>query len=136
MTAPSQLNNQFPIIDVYAPGRDITGIAAAPVNTYTFLAIAGPRDPATGALSVTTATAAGPVCGVCKYSGNTGDLVGVARGNARVVWVTTGAALTAGQQVEVGTGGTAVPLATGGTAVGYAIDTAAAAGVLAPISLY
>lgn len=127
------LNTQLPIIDVFSPGRDLTGVSTTTVVPFTFLAIAGARD-SSGALKVTTATAAGQTCGVCKYGVDAGQLTGIARGNARVVWVTAGAAITAGQQVQVGAGGTAVPL-TSGAAVGYAIDTAAS-GALAAISLY
>jgi hypothetical protein len=57
----------------------------------------------------------------------------MARGNSRVTYVTAGAAITAGTDVQVGEDGKAVP-ATDGVVVGYAV-TGAANGTDAEISL-
>ena len=55
-------------------------------------------------------------------------------GNSRVVKVTTGAALTAFQEVQAGAAGVAIPLAAG-VKLGYALTSAANA-TDAEISLY
>jgi hypothetical protein len=120
-------------LGVYEPGEDITGVATAAVTAKTFLAISGDRD-VNGSLSVAPATAAGRIAGVAKNTAPIGGLVGISRGGGRVVYVTTSAAVTAFQQVQVGAGGTAVPGASG-VAVGYAL-TSAASGADAEISLY
>ncbi len=118
-------------IDVYNPGRDITGRAASKVETSRFLAIAG--DVTAGVVAVAHAAAGGRVAGVAKYGAEAGELVGLARGNSRVVRVAAGASITAFTEVEVGPDGKAVPAAAG-KVVGYAI-TSATAGSLAAISL-
>jgi hypothetical protein len=71
---------------------------------------------------------------VSKYDAAVGDLVGVARGNSRVTYVTAGANIAAFAEVEVGTNGQAITKASG-IAVGYAV-TAATSGGDAEISLY
>lgn len=117
---------------VYEPGRDITGRASAAVTGKRFLKISGNRA-ASGNISVAHADAAGRVCGVSKYDAASGEIVGVARGNSRVTYVTADGALAAFDQVEVGTAGKAKKFASG-VAVGYAL-TAAADGADAQISL-
>lgn len=119
-------------IGVYNPGRDLTGKAAAAVTGKRFLKISGDR--AGGNIAVEHADAAGRVAGVSKYNAASGELVGIMRGSARVVYVTAGAAISAFAEVEVGADGQAVPLATG-TPVGYAI-TGAESDADAEISLY
>lgn len=119
-------------VDVYEPGRDITGRASAAVTGKRFLAITGNRS--NGNIAVAHATAAGRVCGVSKYDAASGEIVGVARGNSRVTHVTADGAIAAFAEVEVGTAGKAKALASG-KAVGYAL-TAAADGADAEISLY
>lgn len=119
-------------IDVYGPGRDITGRATADVTAKRFLAIT--RNETDGNLAVAHATAGGRVCGVSKYDTESGDLVGIARGASRIVRVTAAAALAAFAEVQVGPDGKAAPL-TDGSPVGYA-TTAAAADTDAHISLY
>lgn len=123
-----------PTASVYAPGADITGVATAAVSANTFLAITADRAGASGNISVGPATAAGRVCGVAKNDAVAGALVSIARGNSRVVKVAAGGAITAGAEVEVGTGAKAVALASG-KAVGYVISTVASGG-LAEVSLY
>ncbi|GGL09690.1 capsid cement protein [Nocardia jinanensis] len=118
-------------IDVY-DGRDVTARASAAIAASTFVAISGARS--AGLLTVATATAGGRTAGVAKYDAASGELVGLARGNARILRIVAGANLTAGAEVEVGTAGKAIPKASG-VAVGYAVDTATT-GALAAISLY
>lgn len=126
-------------IGVYEPGKDISGRATTAVIGKRFLKITGDR--ARGNLAVGHADAAGRVCGVSKYDAPAGDVVGVARGNSRVTFVTAAAPIAAFAQVEVGPAGQAITLVlattttTPGVAVGYAV-TAAASGADAEISLY
>lgn len=121
-------------VGIYEPGRDLTGKASAAITGKRFLAITGNRDAGTGTITVAHATAGGRVCGVSKYDAAVGDLVGVARGNSRVTYVTAGANIAAFAEVEVGTNGQAITKASG-IAVGYAV-TAATSGGDAEISLY
>ncbi|GJO43098.1 hypothetical protein DSM43518_04571 [Mycobacterium marinum] len=120
-------------ISVYSPGQDITGEAGGSVTARTFLKINGDRTSG-GNISVVTATAAGRVCGVAAGDAASGELVTIARGNSRVVKVTTAGIIAAGAEVEVGSAGKAVTLDSG-VAVGYAM-TGAASGADAEISLY
>lgn len=121
------------LIGIYEPGQDITGRATANVTGKRFLKISGNRG-AGGNISVAHADAAGKVCGVAKYDAPSGEIVGVARGNSRVVEVTAEGAIAAGADVEVGTAGRAKTIAAG-KAVGYAL-TGAVDGADAEISLY
>lgn len=119
-------------LGVYEPGRDITGRASANVTGKRFLKISGNRS--SGNVAVAHADTAGRVCGVSKYDAASGDIVGVARGNSRVTFVTAAANIAAFAEVEVGANGQAVTK-TSGVAVGYAV-TAATSGGDAEISLY
>ena len=111
-------------IPLYQPGKHITAAVATAVTGKTFVDISGATlNPATGALiSVAPATAAGKVLGVAAFDAAVGAQV-LAIGEG-VVPVTAGAAITAGAEVEVGTGGKAITLASG-KAVGRALTTAA-----------
>ena len=120
------------LVDIYKPGTDITGRASAAVTGKRFLKISGDRSG--GNIAVAPATAGGRTCGVAKYDAASGAVVGIARGNSRVVPVTADGAITAGAEVEVGTAGKA-KAKNSGVAVGYAL-TAAADGADAEISLY
>jgi len=119
---------------VYEPGQNITATTSAAVTSRTFVAVTGNRSSTHGTITVGPATAAGRIAGVAARDTASGRQVTLHRGGGRVTFVTTSAAVTAGQEVEVGTGGTAVPKASG-VAVGYAL-TAAASGADAEISLY
>lgn len=121
------------LIGVYEPGQDITGRASANVTGKRFLKISGNRG-AAGNIAVAHADAAGRACGVAKYDAPSGEIVGVARGNSRVVEVTAEGAIAAFAEVEVGTAGRAKTIAAG-KAVGYAL-TGAVDGADAEISLY
>lgn len=114
------------------PGTDVTGQATAAITGKRFVGISG-NILADGSLSLAPAAAASRAVGVAKYDAAVGEKVGVYRGARMVVPVTAGAAITAGQAVEVGTLGQAIPLAAG-IAVGYA-ETAAASGADARICL-
>lgn len=120
-------------ISVYAPGADLTAEATSAVTAKRFVAISGDRTSG-GNIAVAPATAAGRVAGVAKADAASGDLVGVARGNSRVVKVTADGSLTAFAEVEVGTAGKATAHSAG-VAVGYAL-TGASDGDDAQISLY
>lgn len=118
---------------VYDPGSDITAEATATVTARTFLAISGNRVSG-GNIAVTTATAAGRVCGVAGNDAASGGLVTLVRGNSRVVKVIADGSISAFAEVEVGTAGKAKAKASG-IAVGYAL-TGASSGAVAEISLY
>lgn len=118
--------------DVYDPGRDITGRATANVTGKRFVKITGNRSG--GNIAVAHCADGDRSCGVAKYDAASGDIVGLARGKDRVVRVTAGANLTAGQEVQAGAAGVAI-VAAAGAKLGYAI-TAAANGADAEISLY
>lgn len=120
----------IPNVRVYAPGADITAEATATVIGRRFVRISGNRA-AGGNLSVAHATAAARAFGVARHDATTGELVSIARGG--VVKVTTGAAIAAGADVEVGTDGKAITKSAG-VAVGFAI-TGAASGADAEIAL-
>lgn len=109
--------------DRFNPGTDLTAVAAVDVTGKTFVAYAGPMR--NGNIAVRPAAAGEPVAGVAKYDAKTDQLVGVARGSARVITVTTEVALKAGDPIEVGDGGRATK-ATTGTVVGWAADDAEA----------
>lgn len=120
------------MIDVYKPGIDITGRASAAVTGKRFLKITGNRTG--GNIAVAPCAAGDRSCGVSKYDAASGDTVGVARGKDRVVHVTCGADLAAGQEVQAGAAGVAI-VAAAGAKLGYAL-TAATNGTDAEISLY
>lgn len=119
-------------IGVYEPGRNLSGRASAAVTGKRFLKISGNRNG--GNIAVAHADAAGRIAGVAQYDAASGDLVGIARGNSRVTFVTAGGAIAAFDEVEVGAAGVAIKKASG-VAVGYAV-TAVTSGGDAEISLY
>lgn len=109
--------------DRFNPGTDLTAATTAQVDGKTFLKYSGAMK--SGLIQVATADAGGAVAGVAKYDAETNDLVGVARGNSRILTVTAGGALAAGDAVAVGTSGKAVKATSGALVVGYAVDDAA-----------
>jgi hypothetical protein len=117
---------------VYDPGQTITGVASAAVTGKRFIKISGDRSG--GNVSVAPCASGDRSCGVAVTDANTGELVRIARGNSRVVKVTTGAALTAFQEIQAGAAGVAIPLAAG-VKLGFALTSAANA-TDAEISLY
>lgn len=125
---------------------DITVQASAAVTGKRFVAPSANRTggpglstSATNVYVVAHAAAAAKPAGVSVYDAPSGGLLGIIGTPGRIVPVTAGAAITAGQQVEVGTAGQAVPLAvapaTPGQAAGLAM-TGAAIGAAAEIKLY
>jgi hypothetical protein len=109
-----------PAMPLYEYGKNVSCRATANVTGKRFVAISG-----NGVLpnpSAAHATAAGRVFGVSGYDVPSGDRFPVVRKG--VVPVTAGAALTAGQEVEVGAAGVAVVKAAG-VAVGVVLFDAA-----------
>lgn len=104
---------------LFVDGDVVTGLTTAAVTGKRFLGISGDRD-AFGMIKVAPATAALRAFGVAGYDAGSGATVPVIREG--IVPVTAGGSITAGAEVEVGTGGKAVTLATG-KAVGYAVGT-------------
>lgn len=121
-----------PLHDIYNPGTDITAVASAAITGKTVVKIAGPMK--SGLLQVAPAAAGDAAIGIAKYDVAPGEQVGIARGAGRIVTITAGAAITAGQEVETGADSTITPLANG-KAIGIAVDNADS-GSDAKISLY
>uniref|UniRef100_UPI001F4AFBF1 capsid cement protein n=1 Tax=Klebsiella pneumoniae TaxID=573 RepID=UPI001F4AFBF1 len=90
------------------------------VTGSTFVGVSATRDAATGLVKVATATAAAKAFGVASADIASGATGLIHRGG--ILFVTAGGSITAGAQVEVGSGGKAVTLASGG-AVGTALGT-------------
>ncbi|MFW0787629.1 DUF2190 domain-containing protein [Gordonia sp. CPCC 206044] len=109
-------------VDVYGPGHDVTAFTTADIQQSHFAQIDGDLT-GEGVLTVAPADPGGRIAGVAKYDGDAGTLIGLARGNSRIVRVVAGASVTAGDDVEVGPDGTAVPH-TDGVVVGYSVNTA------------
>jgi hypothetical protein len=107
---------------LFRPGADITCLTTGVVTGCTFVDISATRDTATGLIKVVTATAAGLTFGVASYDAASGARVPVVRGKGSIVPVLCGGAITAGAEVEVGSGGKAVTIASG-KARGRAIET-------------
>ena len=104
---------------LFRPGAEVTGLAAAGVTGKRFLTATGRG--LDGGIKVATATQGDKAFGVAAYDAGSGATVPVLRGG--IVPVTAGGAISAGDQIEVGTDGKAVKLASG-VAVGQAIETA------------
>jgi hypothetical protein len=129
-------------IAYYDDAKTLTAVAEAAVTGCRFVNVSDPQDgPAGMGLSSTSegsnikvshAAADGPALGVSSYDAGVGKRLSVERGG-QVVPVMAGAAITAGQRVEVGANGTAVPF-NDGIAVGIAIDDIAN-GAKGPIAL-
>jgi hypothetical protein len=111
-------------IPLYRPGADVTALTTGAVVGSTFVDISATRDVASGLIKVATATAAGKVFGLAAYDAASGAKVAVVRGKGSIVPVLCGGAITAGNEVEVGSGGKAVTIASG-KAVGRAVETGA-----------
>lgn len=127
-------------IRYYSPGQDISAYVGSAVTGKRFVKVSANRQagPALNTstsgsnITIAPATAAGAVFGVAAWDGAVADIVDVRRGG--VVPVTASGAITAGDRVEVATGGKAATLASG-IAVGYAVS-GAADGEDAQIALY
>lgn len=111
-------------IPLFRPGSDVTCLTTAAVTGKTFVNISATVDATTGMIKVATASAGTRAFGVATYDAGSGARVPVICGPGTIVHVTGGAAITAGAEVEVGTGGKAITLASG-RAVGQALSTGA-----------
>lgn len=120
-------------IPLYRPGQDITAVTTGAVVGKTFVDYSAAMT--TGLPSVNTATAAGKVAGVAAYDAASGARVAVIRGKGQIVPVTSGAAITALAEVEVGTAGKAVAFSAG-VKVGRALSAAAGANAQVFVELY
>lgn len=109
-------------IPYYRPGQDITAQTTTAVVGKTFVDWTTAWTTNYG--SVGTATAAGKVAGVAAYDAPNNSRVAVIRGKGQIVPVTAGATITAGAEVEVGTGGKVVTAASG-VKVGRALGAGA-----------
>ncbi|MEX3655254.1 capsid cement protein [Mycolicibacterium fortuitum] len=105
---------------LFRPGQDVTALTTGAVTGSTFVGVSATRDAATGLVKVATATAAAKAFGVASADIASGATGLIHRGG--ILFVTAGGSITAGAQVEVGSGGKAVTLASG-VAVGTALET-------------
>ena len=105
---------------LFRPGADVTALTTGAVTGKTFVGVSATRDATTGLVKVATATAAAKAFGVASKDIASGATGSILRGG--LVFVTAGGNITAGAQVEVGSGGKAVALASG-VAVGQALET-------------
>lgn len=119
-------------IAFYDSGEDITGFCTAAVTGKRFVKISGARtggphgvsdDITGGNVKVAPAGAGDKVFGVATYDQLINKLVPVARA-MKVMPVTAGGALSAGQEVQSDATGKAVVLSTG-KAAGYVLDDCA-----------
>ncbi|NKU21735.1 DUF2190 family protein [Rhodococcus hoagii] len=107
---------------LFKPGRDVTVLTTTAVTGKTFVAVTGDPDTRTGLIKAGTAAAGARPFGVASRTAPNGTALLVLRGG--ILPVTAGAAITAGQEVEVGASGRAIPLNTG-KSVGTAVKGAA-----------
>jgi hypothetical protein len=105
---------------LFRPGQEVTALTTGAVTGKTFVGVSATRDATTGLVKVATATAAAKPFGVATFDAASGATMPVQRGG--ILFVTAGGAITAGAQVEVGSGGKAVALASG-VPVGTALET-------------
>lgn len=105
---------------LFRPGQAVTALTTAAVTGKTFVGVSATRDATTGLVKVVTATAATRAFGVAGADIASGAAGLIQRGG--ILNVTAGGAITAGAEVEVGTGGKAVVLASG-KSVGMALET-------------
>jgi hypothetical protein len=110
-------------IPLFRPGSDVTCLTTAAVTGKTFVDVSATVD-STGMIKVATAAAGARALGVATYDAASGARVPVICGPGTIVFVTGGAAITAGAEVEVGTGGKVITLASG-KAVGKSLGTGA-----------
>lgn len=121
-------------IPLFRPGADVTCLTTGAVTGCTFVDISATRDATTGLIKVVTATAAALSFGVASKDAASGARVVVVRGKGSIVPVLCGGAITAGAEVEIGSGGKAVTIASG-KARGRAVETGAN-NVVSLIELY
>lgn len=116
-----------------AYAQKLTSHALVAVTGKRFVGPLGPPQSGPGIQDVGTGgnmqiqalpAAGGDVGGVAQWDAAIGEKVGVYRGAGVVVPVTAGAAVTAGQKVQVDAAGKVIPLAAG-KEVGVAMTTAA-----------
>jgi hypothetical protein len=120
-------------IPLYSPGQDISAVTTGAVVGKTFVDYSAAMT--TGLPSVNTATAAGKVAGVAAYDAASGSRVAVIRGKGQIVPMTSGAAITALAELEVGTTGRPVTFSAG-VKVGRALSTVGAANAQVWVELY
>ena len=114
----------------------LTCVTTAAVTGKRFVGVSGAANPTTGVLTgVAHATAAAKALGVAVRDTASGGRVAVELRPGTIVPVTCSAAITAGAEVEVATGGKAVTKSAG-VAVGQALSTTGAADTDVFVKLY
>lgn len=110
-------------IPEHEPGQRVTGHCTAAVTGKRAVAITGTRH-SSGNFSIGPAGAGVKIFGVASFDAGIGKKCPIIRGG--IAPVTSGAAVAAGQRVEVDATGRFIPLAAGVPA-GYALTTVGAA---------
>lgn len=114
----------------------VTCVTTAPVTGKRFVGVTGAANPSNGTLTgVAHATAAAKALGVAARDAASGARVSVELRPGTIIPVTCSAAITAGAEVEVATGGKAVTKSAG-VAVGQALSTTSAADTDVFVKLY
>lgn len=111
-------------VPLFRPGADLTCLTTATVTGKTFVDVSATRDATTSLIKVAPAAAGVAALGVAAYDAthvSGGTRCRVIAGPGTVLFVTAGATVAFGVEVEVGTGGKAITLATG-RAVGKALE--------------
>lgn len=129
-------------IPLYRPGADITCLAGGAITGKTFVKVSAAlvagnpsQNVDSTLLTVVTCTAGAKAFGVASYDVASGSRVPVIAGPGQVVPVTSGAAVTAGTEVEVNASGQAITLSTG-KAAGIALSTTSGSGQDLYVKLY
>lgn len=108
-------------IPLYRPGGDLSVLTTGAVTGKTFVDVSAARDATTGLIKAVTATAAGKTLGIAAQDIASGAIGPVICTPGVITYVTAGASVAAGVEVEVGTGGKAITLASG-SPVGRALE--------------
>lgn len=125
-------NESIPLFEV----GPITAVTTAAVTGKRFVAVTAALNVANGTLvGVAHATAAAKSLGVAVRDAGSGARVQVEHRPGLIIPVTCSAAITAGAEVEVATGGKAVTK-TSGVAVAQAVSTTSAADTDVFVKLY
>lgn len=108
---------------LFRPGAEVTALTTAAVTGKRFVGVSATRDTVTGLVKVAHATGATKPFGVAAADIASGKPGLVQRGG--ILFVTSGGAINAGAEIEVGANGKAVTKASG-VSVGVALETVGA----------
>jgi hypothetical protein len=122
-------------VPLFRPGSDVTCLTTGAVTGKRIVDTTTTVDATTGMIKVAHCAAGVRGWGVAAYDAGSGARVPVIAGPGTIVHVTSGAAITVGAEVEVGTTGRVITLASG-KAVGKALSTVGGADLDVLVRLY